>query len=60
MVAFVRKGLDPDIRRSNFVIILEWLKSLSEKQEMPLHETCILMLCRLAKCVYSPKPYSVC
>lgn len=52
MVAFVRKSLDPDIRRSNFVVILEWLKSLSEKKEMPLHETCILMLCRLARCVY--------
>lgn len=49
MVAFVHDGLDPEIRRSNFLIILEWLKSLSEKKETPLHETCILTLCRLAK-----------
>lgn len=51
MVAFVRKDLDPDIRRSNFVVILEWLKNLSEKQEMPLDETCVLMLCRIARYV---------
>lgn len=51
MVAFVRKGLDTEIRRSNFLIILEWLKNLSEKKETPLHETCILTLCRLAKYV---------
>lgn len=49
MVAFVRKSLDPETRRGNFVIILEWLRNLSEKNEMPLHETCIMALCRLAR-----------
>ncbi|KAJ0422527.1 hypothetical protein BJY00DRAFT_69114 [Aspergillus carlsbadensis] len=48
-VCFVRKSLDHETRRSNFVVILEWLRSLSEKQEMALHETCIMSLCRLAK-----------
>ncbi|KAM0088094.1 serine/threonine-protein kinase M1 [Aspergillus fumigatus] len=36
----------------NFVVILEWLRSLSEKQELPLHETCILTLCHIAE--YAP------
>ncbi|KAF7586889.1 serine/threonine-protein kinase M1 [Aspergillus hancockii] len=44
----VTGSLDNETRRSNFVVILEWLKSLSDKQESPLHETCILTLCRLA------------
>ncbi|KAL2807609.1 hypothetical protein BJX63DRAFT_436875 [Aspergillus granulosus] len=48
-VCFVRNSLDNETRRSNFVVILEWLKSLSEKQEIALHETCIISLCRLAK-----------
>ncbi|KAL3460576.1 hypothetical protein BJX64DRAFT_278456 [Aspergillus heterothallicus] len=48
-VCFVRKSLDNETRRSNFVVILEWLKSLSEKQELALHETCIMSLCRLAR-----------
>ncbi|KAJ5300562.1 uncharacterized protein N7443_005564 [Penicillium atrosanguineum] len=48
MVAFVRSNLQPDIRRANFVIVLEWLKNLSEKDDMPLQETCVLTLCRLA------------
>ncbi|KAJ5108762.1 hypothetical protein N7456_005437 [Penicillium angulare] len=49
IVAFVRSSLQPDIRRANFVTILEWLRSLSEKNEMPLHEACVLTLCCLAK-----------
>ncbi|KAI9373995.1 hypothetical protein BJX61DRAFT_532757 [Aspergillus egyptiacus] len=48
-ICFVRKNLEHERRRSNFVIILEWLKSLSEKQETALHETCIMSLCRLAE-----------
>ncbi|KAF9892395.1 serine/threonine-protein kinase M1 [Aspergillus nanangensis] len=48
IVTFVRKSLDYEVRRNNFVIIFEWLKSLSEKQETSLHETCIMTLCRLA------------
>lgn len=51
MTAFIRKNLDPEIRRSNFVVILEWLRNLSEKQETSFHETCILTLCRLARYV---------
>ncbi|KAJ5622049.1 hypothetical protein N7528_005281 [Penicillium herquei] len=49
VVAFVRSTLQPDIRRANFVIVLEWLKNLSEKNDMPLHEACVLTLCCLAK-----------
>lgn len=52
MVAFVRSNLQPDIRRANFVIVLEWLKNLSEKDDMPLQEACVLTLCRLARFVY--------
>ncbi|KAJ1705311.1 phosphatidylinositol 3- and 4-kinase [Aspergillus flavus] len=48
IIAFICNGLDNKTRRGNFVVILEWLKSLSEKQESSLHETCILTLCRLA------------
>ncbi|KAE8374326.1 protein kinase [Aspergillus bertholletiae] len=48
IIAFICDGLQNKTRRGNFVIILEWLKNLSEKQETPLHETCILTLCRLA------------
>lgn len=51
MTAFIRKNLDPEIRRSNFVVILEWLRNLSEKHETSFHETCILTLCRLARYV---------
>lgn len=46
------KGLDRETRRRNFVVILDWLKGLSDKQETPLHESCILTLCRLAKYEY--------
>lgn len=49
VVAFVRPSLQPDIRRANFVIVLEWLKNLSEKDDMPLQEACVITLCRLAK-----------
>ncbi|KAJ6104203.1 hypothetical protein N7523_010523 [Penicillium sp. IBT 18751x] len=48
MVAFVRSNLQPDIRRANFVIVLEWLRNLSEKDDMPLQEACVLTLCQLA------------
>ncbi|KAJ5778568.1 hypothetical protein N7520_001814 [Penicillium odoratum] len=49
VVGFVRSNQQPDIRRANFVIILEWLKNMSEKNEMPLHEACVLTLSCLAK-----------
>ncbi|PTU20188.1 hypothetical protein P175DRAFT_0502334 [Aspergillus ochraceoroseus IBT 24754] len=49
VICFVRKSLEDETQRSNFVVILEWLKSLSEKQEASLHETCIMTMCRLAK-----------
>ncbi|PYI12112.1 hypothetical protein BO78DRAFT_392787 [Aspergillus sclerotiicarbonarius CBS 121057] len=48
ITSFVRKDLDRETRRSNFVVILDWLQNLSEKQETALHETCILSLCHLA------------
>ncbi|KAL4785846.1 hypothetical protein BJX76DRAFT_366638 [Aspergillus varians] len=49
VVCFVRKGLEYETQRSNFVVILDWLRSLAEKQETALHETCIMSLCRLAR-----------
>lgn len=52
MVAFVRSNLQPDIRRANFVVVLEWLKNLTEKDDMPLQEACVLTLCRLARFVH--------
>lgn len=50
-MAFVRSDILKDLRRANFVIVLEWLKGLSGKADMPLQEACILTLCRLAKYV---------
>jgi serine/threonine-protein kinase ATR len=47
----VRPTLQPDVRRANLVIVLEWLRNLSEKNDMPLQEACILTLCRLARFV---------
>ncbi|EAA61621.1 hypothetical protein AN6975.2 [Aspergillus nidulans FGSC A4] len=38
-----------ETRRRNFVVILNWLKNLTEEQETALHETCIMSLCRLAR-----------
>ncbi|KAL4956177.1 hypothetical protein BDW69DRAFT_181790 [Aspergillus filifer] len=49
VVCFVRESLAHDSRRRNFVVILDWLRSLSEKEESALHETCIMSLCRLAR-----------
>jgi serine/threonine-protein kinase ATR len=49
VTSFVRKDINGETRRSNFVVILDWLRSLSEKQELPLHETCILTLCHIAE-----------
>ncbi|KGO59126.1 PIK-related kinase, FATC [Penicillium expansum] len=48
VVAFVRSNLPTDIRRANFVVVLEWLKNVSGKDDMPLQEACIITLCRLA------------
>ncbi|KAN0073288.1 hypothetical protein V8E54_008508 [Elaphomyces granulatus] len=39
LTAFVRRSLDSELRRRNFVIILECLKNLSEKKEDPIQET---------------------
>lgn len=55
VVAFVRSSLPADVRRANFVTVLEWLKNLSDKDDMPLQEACVLTLCRLAKFVNSLK-----
>ncbi|KAL4803894.1 hypothetical protein BDV18DRAFT_166188 [Aspergillus unguis] len=49
VICFVRKDLGHEIRRGNFVVILDWLRNLSEKHETALHETCIMTLCRLAR-----------
>lgn len=48
-MVFVRKTLRSDIRRSNFVVALEYLRTLFEKHESPVQETCILTLCQLAE-----------
>jgi hypothetical protein len=56
VVAFVRSNLPTDIRRANFVVVLEWLKNLSGKDDMPLQEACILTLCGLAMCVSVLQP----
>ncbi|CAG8239237.1 unnamed protein product [Penicillium salamii] len=37
-----------DIRRANFVVVLEWLRNLSGKDDTPLQEACIMTLCGLA------------
>jgi serine/threonine-protein kinase ATR len=34
------------------VIVLEWLRNLSEKNDMTLQEACILTLCHLARFVH--------
>lgn len=52
-MAFVRTDIPVDLRRANFVNVLEWLKGLSGKSDVPLQETCILTLCRLAMCVHA-------
>ena len=49
LTAFVRRSLDSELRRRNFVMILEYLKNLSEKKENPIQETCIIILCKLAE-----------
>ncbi|OGE54809.1 hypothetical protein PENARI_c005G02231 [Penicillium arizonense] len=48
VVAFVRSSLPADIRRANFVVVLEWVQTLSGKDDMPVQEACIMTLCRLA------------
>jgi serine/threonine-protein kinase ATR len=48
VVAFVRSSLPADTRRANFVVVLEWVKNLSGKDDMPVQEACIMTLCRLA------------
>ncbi|KAJ5895477.1 hypothetical protein N7495_007168 [Penicillium taxi] len=56
VATFIRSGFPQNpadnhlaTRRANFVIILEWLKNLNEKKDIPLQEVCILTLCCLAK-----------
>lgn len=51
----MRSNLTTDIRRANFVVVLEWLKNLSGKADMPLQEACIITLCKLATYVSTPQ-----
>lgn len=53
----MRSNLPTDIRRANFVVVLEWLKNLSGKDDMPLQEACIITLCGLAMCVSISQNY---
>lgn len=47
-MAFVRPNLPIATRRANFVVVLEWLRNLSGKDDTPLQEACIMTLCGLA------------
>ncbi|QSS66872.1 phosphatidyl inositol 3-kinase [Histoplasma capsulatum] len=47
--AFLRANLSSDIRRANFVIALEYLQNVLEKVDMPIQETSIMALGRLAE-----------
>ncbi|ODH48741.1 hypothetical protein GX48_05176 [Paracoccidioides brasiliensis] len=47
--AFLRKNLKSDIRRANFVMSLEYLQNVLEKGEMPIQETSIVGLSRVAE-----------
>jgi hypothetical protein len=51
LTVFLGRALDPDLRRGNFVIVLEYLQRISEKNELALHETCAMALRRIAECV---------
>ena len=42
------EGLSLDLRRSNFVTVLEFLQGLFAKKETPVHETSAMALCRIA------------
>lgn len=53
-MAFVKPDLPMDIRRANFVVVLEWLRNLSGKDDTPLQEACIMTLCGLA--LYASDP----
>ncbi|CAG8408820.1 unnamed protein product [Penicillium salamii] len=48
VVAFVKPDLPMETRRANFVVVLEWLRNLSGKDDTPLQEACIMTLCGLA------------
>jgi len=53
----VRSNLPAEIRRANFVVVLEWLKNLSDKDDPPLQEACIMTLCGLAMYVSNSQKY---
>ncbi|EEP77729.1 hypothetical protein UREG_02578 [Uncinocarpus reesii 1704] len=46
---FLRGPLETDARRNNFVIALEYLQRLHEKNELSVQETCIMVLGRIAE-----------
>ncbi|PGG96942.1 serine/threonine-protein kinase ATR [Blastomyces parvus] len=47
--AFLRANLDSDVRRANFVMALEYLQNVLEKVDMPIQETSIMALSRVAE-----------
>ncbi|PGH17548.1 hypothetical protein AJ79_01148 [Helicocarpus griseus UAMH5409] len=47
--AFLRTNLGADIRRDNFVMALEYLQKVLEKVDMPMQETSIMALSRVAE-----------
>lgn len=46
---FLGEPLDPDLRRSNFVIALEYLQKICEKNELTIQETCVMALRHIAE-----------
>ncbi|KAM5446283.1 serine/threonine-protein kinase M1 [Microsporum audouinii] len=49
MVSFLRGSRGSDIRCSNFVVALEYLHKISEKNELCMQETCIMALRQIAE-----------
>ncbi|KAM5499633.1 serine/threonine-protein kinase M1 [Microsporum canis] len=49
MVSFLRGSRGSDIRCSNFVVALEYLHKISEKNELCMQETCVMALRQIAE-----------
>ncbi|WEW59433.1 serine/threonine-protein kinase M1 [Emydomyces testavorans] len=49
LAVFLREPLEEDVRRSNFVIALEYLQRLHDKNELSVQETCVMALGRIAE-----------
>ncbi|KAI9820333.1 MAG: serine/threonine-protein kinase M1 [Pycnora praestabilis] len=47
--AFIRHDLGDDILRSNRILVLDYLRTISERNEITLQETCVLVWGRVAR-----------